>query len=83
MRYRAKLRMRALAAALVSFVINLIGFGLAPLVVGALSDLLRPALGAPSLRYALLVAGAAMLWGGLHFMLGTRHLCTDMAKSAS
>ena len=77
------MRMRALAAALVTFVTNLIGFGLGPLVVGALSDLLRPTLGAPALRYALLVTGAAMLWGGLHFLLGTRHLRTDIARSAT
>jgi hypothetical protein len=43
-------------------VINLIGLGLGPLVVGIISDLLKPSLGVESLRWAMsivLVAGAA------------------------
>ena len=38
----AKVRMRALATALVSLVVNLIGAGLGPLAVGVSSDLLAP-----------------------------------------
>ena len=35
-------RMRATAAALLLFVINLIGLGAGPLIVGAMADLMKP-----------------------------------------
>jgi len=48
------LRMRAQAAALLLFILNIIGFGLGPLLVGLLSDALKPTLGEDALRWALL-----------------------------
>ena len=48
------LRMRAQAAAILLFVLNIIGFGLGPLTVGAISDALTPAFGVDALRWALL-----------------------------
>lgn len=47
--------MRAFTSAVFFFWINLIGQGLGPLTVGRLSDLLRPAYGNESLRWALSV----------------------------
>ncbi len=47
-------RMRATAGALTTFLLSVIGFGLGPLCVGVLSDILSPAFGAEALRYALL-----------------------------
>lgn len=80
----AKVRMRALAAALVTLTFNLIGVGLGPLTVGVISDLLRPALGVSSIRYALLPAASiAMLGGALHFALGARHLRADLERAAA
>lgn len=61
-------RMRAVAMATMFFFANLIGMGLGPLIVGALSDALHPYAGAESLRYALMIAcpsgllTAASLW---------------------
>ncbi len=55
------LRTRAIASAFLLFGQNLIGLGLGPLFFGMLSDLLRPTLGAESVRYVLF--GAA--WLGL------------------
>jgi MFS family permease len=46
--------MRAMAIAVIFLFSNLIGLGIGPLCVGALSDLLRPWAGEESLRYALL-----------------------------
>ena len=43
------------AAAILLFIINIIGLGLGPTVVGMLADLLAPRFGVESLRYALLV----------------------------
>ena len=61
-------RMRATSIALIYLFSNLVGGGLGPLVVGALSDVLHPHFGAESLRYALLavcpacLAGTWLLW---------------------
>ena len=57
-------RMRATAMMLALLCANLIGMGLGPLAVGALSDALRPWLGDQSLRYALLAMSPGFLWGG-------------------
>jgi len=70
------LRQRAVASAVLFFLINLVGLGLGPLVVGALSDLLRPALGdADGLRYAILATAlVAKTWCVVHFSLAARAL---------
>jgi len=47
--------MRATAGALYIFLMSVFGLGLGPFAVGVLSDLLAPALGVQSLRYALLL----------------------------
>jgi MFS family permease len=45
--------MRALASAILFLVLNLIGLGFGPLVVGMISDWLAPSLGVESLRWAM------------------------------
>lgn len=45
-------RMRAFASAVFFLILNLIGLGLGPLTIGALSDWLQPTFGVESLRYA-------------------------------
>ncbi len=45
--------MRALTSAILFFVMNLVGLGFGPLVVGLISDLLKPSLGIESFRWAL------------------------------
>jgi MFS family permease len=47
------MRMRAMAASLYLFILNLIGLGLGPASIGVVSDLLHPALGGDALRWAL------------------------------
>ena len=79
----ARLRMRAMASAIMLFVINLIGLGLGPTLVGALSDALEPRFGVESLRYALLLALALTLWGTLHSLLAGRSLARDLARTAA
>jgi MFS family permease len=71
--------MRATAAAILLFVINIIGLGLGPQGVGILSDLLSSQFGHESLRYALLgtiVSFAA--WSVLHYVLAARTLREDL-----
>ncbi len=66
--------MRALAAALAMFVLNLIGLGLGPLLVGISSDLLADRYGAESLRYALLVVPLAFTLAAIFWLLAARAL---------
>ena len=73
----SQLRMRAIAAAGLLFVLNLIGMGLGPMLVGVLSDFLKPQLGAEALRYALIVAVAINLWSALHYYLAAKTLRAD------
>lgn len=57
----AKLPMRATASAILLFVINIVGAGAGPLLVGALSDFFMSGYGVAAIRYALtitLLAGA-------------------------
>jgi len=78
----AKPHMRALASAVLLFIINLVGLGLGPLVLGALSDALAPRLGIESLRYAIvIVAVVGNVWSALHYMLAARTLRHDLATS--
>ena len=72
--------MRALASAILLFIINLIGLGLGPWFVGMLSDALKPDYGVDAIRYALLVTvviGSA--WSSVHYLLAARTLETDLA----
>ncbi len=63
---------RATAVSLVLFLTAMLGLGLGPLAVGLLSDLLKPGLGAESLRYALVISTAALVWASAHFVLAAR-----------
>ena len=74
------LRMRTVASALLLFVINIIGLGLGPQMVGVVSDLLAPRFGDESLRYALLVVGLVNLWSAVHFFRASRTLRQDLAR---
>lgn len=71
-------RMRAMSVAVLYLFANLIGMGLGPLAVGALSDALRPWAGQESLRYALLVLCPGYLWAGWHFWQASRSVTRDL-----
>ena len=75
------LRVRATAAAVLLFLLNFIGFGLGPQLVGILSDLFAPAWGNESIRYALLGVGMCKAWGSLHSFLAARHVRAEMAAA--
>jgi MFS family permease len=72
------LRMRAVASAILLFLLNIIGMGLGPYVVGVLSDLLDPTFGIDSLRYALCIAVIGNLWASIHYFVGARTLRKDL-----
>lgn len=77
----APTRMRAMASAMVLFILNIIGLGLGPFFVGVLSDLLKEHYGLYSLRYAILIATGAYFWAGAHFLLAGRTIRGAMAKA--
>ncbi len=63
----APLRLRAMWAAITLLVINLVGLGLGPTAIGAISDALRPYLGEESLRYASLTTAMLTPWAIFHY----------------
>ena len=76
------LRMRALASAILFFILNIIGLGLGPLLTGWLSDQMTPTLGDEALRYAMLyLLPAAMAWSCVHLYLASRTLKDDLANA--
>jgi hypothetical protein len=57
---------RATSIAIVMLLYNLIGMGVAPQIVGTLSDLFLPRWGMESLRYAMLSVSVVGLWAAYH-----------------
>ncbi len=75
------LRMRAVASALLLFLLNIIGLGLGPMFTGILSDLLRASFGDESLRYSLLLVSVVIgPWSAWHFYVAGRHLEADLDR---
>jgi predicted MFS family arabinose efflux permease len=74
------LRMRAVAAGVLLFIINIIGLGAGPTVVGFVADLLMPRFGAESLRYALLLCSVVNLWAAAHYFVAGKYLENDLEK---
>ncbi|NND81716.1 MAG: MFS transporter [Gammaproteobacteria bacterium] len=58
---------RTLACAILLFVMNMVGFGLGPYLVGAVSDFLAPEHGELSLRYSLMIIMSAYLFAVLFY----------------
>ncbi|MBM4247273.1 MAG: MFS transporter [Deltaproteobacteria bacterium] len=82
------LRERAVAGAVLLFVLNLIGLGLGPMCTGILSDRLRAHFleqgmvdtqaTADGLKWALTIASSINLWSALHYYLAARTLNQDI-----
>jgi predicted MFS family arabinose efflux permease len=73
------LRMRAVAAAVLLFIVNMIGLGAGPQFVGIVSDLLAPRFGVDSLRWALAICSLVNLWAAVHFYIAGRALPAELA----
>lgn len=75
------LHMRAVASALLLFLINIVGLGLGPQLAGLLSDYLAAGYGSESLRYSLLIIGAVLMpWTAVHYFMAGRHIENDLAR---
>ena len=78
----ADVRMRAMAAALLLLITNLIGGGIGPQVVGIMSDYLVAGYHQDSLRYSLLVVSLVFgLWSSLHYFLAGKTIRREFRKS--
>ncbi len=73
-------RARAVAAAVLLLVINLIGASIGPLAVGVLSDALASSAGGQSLRYALLAMPVLLVWSAFHFARAAPALATELRE---
>jgi predicted MFS family arabinose efflux permease len=77
----AKLRMRATAAAIMLFIVNIVGAGAGPLLVGVLNDAFAPRFGDAAIRYSLLCISLTGVLGSLFFYLSSRSLADDLARA--
>ena len=75
------IRMRALTSAILFFILNLIGLGLGPLIVGALSDQFLSAGFETPLASAMLICGViGSLWACIHYVLAAKNIRQDIAR---
>ena len=78
----ADVRMRAMAAALLLLITNLIGGGIGPQAVGIMSDYLADQHKQDSLRYSLLAVSLVFgLWSSLHYFLAGKTIRGEFGKS--
>ena len=76
------LRWRSTSSAILFLILNIIGLGLGPFVVGLLSDMFDSSFGIESLRYSMLaVLPAACVWSSIHFYLASRSLNADLERA--
>lgn len=76
----AQLRMRATAAAIILFIVNLVGAGAGPFVVGFLNDQYAATYGQEAIRYSLFTLSCTMVLGAFFFYLSGRYLADDLAR---
>jgi len=74
------LRMRARSAAILLFILNIIGLGTAAPIVGGISDLLAPVVGADSIRYALMTGILTGLIAAFCYWRASKTLKADIAR---
>jgi hypothetical protein len=78
----ATLRTRSVATSILLFVQTFIGLGLGPLIVGMVSDYLKPTYGdAVSLAYGLVIVGLANIWAAGHYFWGARTIRENFANT--
>lgn len=71
---RIEPRLRPISSAVLLLILNFIGLGLGPLMVGALSQWVFAAHGEDSLRYALITIQLIGIWGAVHYYIAGRYL---------
>jgi predicted MFS family arabinose efflux permease len=79
----AQVRMRGTAAALLLLIVNLIGLGLGPQVVGALNDALDARFGAEAIRWSLSAVGLVNVLACACFWLAARSVRADLGAAVT
>ncbi|MES1181684.1 MAG: MFS transporter, partial [Flavobacterium sp.] len=74
------LRMRAMASAILFFVLNIIGLGCGPLITGMVSDYLKPSMGAESIRWAMSTTLFANVFGAIFFFMAAKTITEELKK---
>ncbi len=73
----ARVRMRAVAVAILVFSASMLGQALGPLFVGTLNDLLAPSFGQGAIRYSMLILVFTAIAAGLLFWIAGRWIEAD------
>jgi predicted MFS family arabinose efflux permease len=76
----SRLRMRATVSAVFQFILNLIGLGLGPLLVGMLNDELADRFGDAAIRWSLCIVTGVGALGALFLFGASRSLPRDLAS---
>lgn len=79
----AKPHMRSMAAAIVIFMLNLVGAALGPLIVGILNDWFEPRFGVEAVRYSLLIVIVPHTLASIFNLLAARTLREDLREASS
>jgi predicted MFS family arabinose efflux permease len=79
----AKPHMRSMAAAIVIFMLSLVGAALGPLIVGILNDWLEPRFGAEAVRYSLLIVIVPHTLASIFNVMATRTLREDLQEASA
>jgi len=74
-------KMRALSSAILFLILNLIGLGLGPLAIGAISDWLAPTYGVESLRYAFAFTFITGTIAMILFWLAAKNYPKDLGRA--
>ena len=75
------LRMRAMASAVLLFMLNLIGLGLGPMITGFMSDSFTPQFGDDALRYAMSITVMVNCWCAFHYLMASRTIRQDIEQA--
>ena len=75
------IRMRAMASAILFFLLNLIGLGLGPMLTGFMSDFFEPSYGSDSLRYAMSITLLVNFWCAFHYWKASRTISADFERA--
>lgn len=76
-----RLRMRAVASAILLLVLNLIGMGLGPFIIGVMADLFEPTKGIEALRWAICVTLVFNVVAATCYFLGARTITEDITAT--
>jgi hypothetical protein len=72
-----------MAAAILLFLVNLIGLGMGPQLIGIVSDMLPASMGTTALRYSITIVCSVSAAASLFYFLAARGLPTNIDSASS